>query len=141
MKNDSTIYNLAAIMKKALLILFIAVFAFTACENEIMPKPEQLIKEKKMINMLVDVHLADAAYTQFRYDSVMLNSRTENFYYSVLDKYEVPDSVFEQSLVYYASFPKDFEKMYRKVMSQLSEIEQEHSGRKEELLKFEEEEN
>ncbi|MDX8338256.1 DUF4296 domain-containing protein [Draconibacterium sp. IB214405] len=127
-------------MKKAFLILFIAVFAITACEDEIMTKPEHLIKEKKMINMLVDVHLADASFTHFRYDSTMINQRTENFYYSVLDKYEVPDSVFEQSLVYYASFPKDFEKMYRKVMSRLSEIEQEHSGRKEELLKFEEEE-
>ncbi|WP_321368826.1 DUF4296 domain-containing protein [uncultured Draconibacterium sp.] len=127
-------------MKKALLILFVAVFAFTACEDEIMTKPEHLIKEKKMINMLVDVHLADAAFNHFRYDSAMLNNRTENFYYSVLDKYEVPDSVFEQSLVYYASFPKDFEKMYRKVMSRLSEMEQEKSGRKEELLKFEEEE-
>ena len=30
--------------------------------------------------------------------------------------------------------------MYRKVMSRLSEMEQEKSGRKEELLKFEEEE-
>ncbi len=127
-------------MKKAFLILFIVAFAFTACEDEIMPKPEHLIKEKKMINMLVDVHLADATFTHFRYDSIMRNNRVENFYYSVLDKYEVPDSVFEQSLVYYASFPKDFEKMYRKVMSRLSEIEQERSGRKEELLKFDEEE-
>lgn len=127
-------------MKNAFLILIIAVFAFTACENEIIPKPEHLIGEKKMVNMLVDVHLADATFTHFRYDSAMINNRTENFYYSVLDKYEVPDSVFEKSLVYYASFPKDFEKMYRKVMSRLSELEQERSGRKEELLQFEEEE-
>ncbi|WP_319229874.1 DUF4296 domain-containing protein [Draconibacterium orientale] len=127
-------------MKNAFLILIIAVFAFSACENEIMPKPEHLIKEKKMINMLVDVHLAEAAYNHIRYDSAMINSRTENFYYSVLDKYEVTDSLFEQSLVYYESHPKNFEKMYRKVMSRLSELEQERSGRKEELLKFEEEE-
>lgn len=127
-------------MRNAFLILIIAVFAFTACENEIIPKPEHLIKEKQMINMLVDVHLADATYNHFRYDSTMLNNTSENFYYSVLDKYEVPDSVFEKSLVYYASYPKDFEKMYRKVMSRLSELEQERSGRKEELLQFEEEE-
>ncbi|KJF42912.1 MULTISPECIES: DUF4296 domain-containing protein [Draconibacterium] len=126
-------------MKNAFLILIIAVFAFTACENEIMPKPEHLIKEKKMINMLVDVHLAEAAYNHFRYDSAMLNSQTEDFYYSVLEKYEVTDSLFEQSLVFYESHPKNFEKMYRKVMSRLSEMEQERSGRKEELEPFEEE--
>ncbi|WP_297088694.1 DUF4296 domain-containing protein [uncultured Draconibacterium sp.] len=126
-------------MKKAFLILFALVFAFIACEEEVITKPEHLLKEKRMIEMLVDVHLAEATYTQFRYDSIMLNNSSENFYYSVLDKHAVTDSVFEQSLVYYASKPKDFEKMYRKVMSRLSEIEQERSGRKEELLKFEEE--
>lgn len=90
-----------------------------------------------MIEMLMDIHLAEATYTKFRYDSIMKNNSSANFYYSVLDKYQVTDSVFEQSFVYYASLPKDFEKMYRKVMSGLSETEQEYSGRKE-LLEFEE---
>jgi hypothetical protein len=48
----------------------------------------------------------------------------------------VPDSVFEKSFIFYASSPRDFEKMYRKVMNQLSEIEQDYSGRKDELLEL-----
>lgn len=87
-----------------------------------------------MIDMLVDIHIADATYAQMRYDSVFRNTPSSNFYYSILEKYQVPDSVFEKSLIYYASTPKHFEAMYRKVMTQLSEIEQEYSGRKNELL-------
>ena len=93
-----------------------------------------------MIDMLVDVHLAEATYNKFRYDSVMRDNSSANFYASVLEKYAVPDTLFEQSYVYYASLPKKFEKMYRKVMTKLSEQEQEFSGRKDELeLEFEEE--
>lgn len=86
-----------------------------------------------MINMLVDIHMAEATFNQMRNDSLVKNSSSANFYYSILDKYQVPDSVFERSLVYYASSPRHFEEMYRKVMNKLSETEQEYSGRKEEL--------
>lgn len=127
-------------MKKLIYILLLVVFAFVACEQEVIPKPENLIKEKQMIKMLVDIHLAEATFNKFRYDSAMVNSSTEDFYYSVLDKYEVADSVFEKSFVYYASVPKNFEKMYRKVMNNLSQIEQNYSGRKEALPQLDEEE-
>ena len=126
-------------MRKAIQIaLFLLTIVVVGCDEPIMPKPEHLIKEKQMIDMLVDIHLAEATYNKFRYDSIMKNNSSTNFYYSVLNKYQVPDSVFEQSYVYYASVPKDFEKMYRKVMNKLSEKEQELSGRKEQLLEFEE---
>ncbi len=128
-------------MKKLLFILLLTVFAFIACDDSVVPKPENLVKEKQMIEMLVDIHMAEATFSKFRHDSIMKNNSSANFYYSVLDKHQVPDSVFEKSFVYYASVPKDFEKMYRKVMNQLNEIEQEYSGRKEDLLQFEEEES
>ncbi len=124
--------------KRFQIVLFLLVVVLSACDKPIVPKPEKLVREKQMIDMLVDIHLAEATYNKFRYDSIMQNNSSVNFYYSVLAKYEIPDSVFEQSYVYYASQPKNFEKMYRKVMSKLSEMEQSFSGRKEELLEFEE---
>ena len=83
--------------------------------------------------MLVDIHLADATFIEMRSDSIIRKSSATNFYYSVLEKYQVPDSVFEKSFVFYASNPKHFEKMYREVMNKLSVIELQFSGRKEEL--------
>ncbi len=124
--------------KRFQIVLFLLVVVLSACDKPIVPKPEKLVREKQMIDMLVDIHLAEATYNKFRYDSIMRDNSSVDFYYSVLAKYEVADSVFEQSYVYYASQPKNFEKMYRKVMSKLSEMEQSFSGRKEELLEFEE---
>ena len=124
-------------MKKTGVILAILLSVLISCDNEVIKKPDHLVKEKEMINMLVDIHLAEATYNRMRYDSIVRNSSSVNFYYSVLDKYKVPDSIFEKSFVYYASNPKNFEKMYREVMNKLSETEQSFSGRKNEVLDFE----
>ena len=119
-------------LKSIAIFLFFLVILLSACSKETTPydKPKKLVKEKQMIDMLVDMHLAEATYTHFRNDSAFKNMTSSVFYYSILDKYQIPDSVFEKSFVYYASSPRNFEKMYRKVMSKLSEMEQEYSGRK-----------
>ncbi len=122
---------------KRIVIILVFVVAFVSCEKPVIEKPRHLIKEKQMINMLVDIHLAEATFNHMRYDSIVRNSSSENFYYSVLAKYEVPDSIFEKSFIYYASNPKNFEKMYREVMNKLSETEQGLSGRKHDILEFE----
>jgi len=122
-------------MKKNILLVFLILFAVNACDEPTFEKPEHLIRENQIIDMLVDVHLAEATYLNRRYsDTLVKHSTSSDFYYSVLDKYNVPDSVFEKSFVYYTGNPKNFEKMYRKVMNRLSEMEQEYSGRKNELL-------
>lgn len=110
---------------------------FVSCDNKVIEKPNQLIKEKQMIDMLYDLHIAEATYNRMRYDSIIRNSSSANFYFSILEKYETPDSVFEKSFIYYSSTPKNFEKMYREVMNKLSESEQNYSGRKNEVLEFE----
>lgn len=120
-------------MKKLSFILLALVLVLVACDAPPIEKPKNLIKEKTMIKMLTDIHLAEATYIHMRYDSLVRNSSTANFYYSVLEQYQVPDSVFEKSYIYYLSDPKQFEQMYREVMNNLSLIEQDFSGRKEEL--------
>ncbi len=124
-------------MKITKIIFAFIVFAFISCDREVIEKPRHLIKEKQMINMLVDIHLAEATFNHMQNDSIVRKSSSVNFYYSVLAKYEVADSVFEKSFLYYASSPKNFEKMYREVMNKLSETEQGFSGRKNDLLEFE----
>jgi len=117
-------------MKKYFIPLIFMVVALISCDKPYIEKPDHLVKEKKMIEMLVDIHLAEATFNHMRYDSIIRNSTTENFYYSVLQKYGVADSVFEKSYVYYASDPKEFEKLYREVINKLAEMEQGFSGRK-----------
>lgn len=118
-------------MKKGLIIL-LAIFAFYACSKPPVKKPENLLGEDKMIGILVDVHIADAAFNSRRHrDSLVMKSNPANFYYAALQKHNVQDSIFEKSLVYYASQPRRFEKMYRQILNRLTELETTYSGRKE----------
>lgn len=121
-------------MKKIFFLLTVLLFAFYACDKEYVEKPARLIKEKQMIDMMVDMHLAEATFSQVRYDSIWRNSSSANFYYSILKKYNVPDTLFEKSYIYYASNPRNFETMYRKVVNKLTEIELNNSGKKKDKL-------
>lgn len=104
---------------------------FFSCSKPTVKKPEILVHEDQMIDMLVDIHLAEATFNTRRHrDSLVMKSSSADFYYSILNKYQIPDSVFEQSFVFYASQPRKFEKMYRQAMNKLNEMEQEYSGRK-----------
>lgn len=135
---SQTIYILHPLlkMKKILFILSIVIIiAAAACDDPTIPKPEKIVDREKMVQMLKDIHLAEAAFDNLRYrDSTVKRSTSADFYYSILNKYDVQDSVFEQSFVYYASQPRKFEKMYREAMNDLNEMEQEYSGRKNDLL-------
>lgn len=130
-------------MKKLLFILSIIVLVTTAaCDDPPMPEPEKLIDRGEMVEMLADIHLAEAAFNSLRHrDSIVENSSSADFYYSILEKYHVQDTVFEQSFVFYASQPREFEKMYREAMNKLNEMEQEYSGRKNNLLDVDVQEN
>lgn len=125
-------------MQKYVIISGIVISFIVACSKGPVRKPDKLLQENLMVEMIIDIHLAEAAFNTRRHrDSIVGKSSSANFYYSILSKYSVPDSVFEQSLVYYASYPRRFEKMYRKVMNQLNEMDQEFSGRTNEMQELE----
>jgi hypothetical protein len=109
-------------MKTKIGIVLISFFVLSACGDSFIKKPEGLVPAKQMVDMLVDLHLADALYEQKsnRLGPNKLQIKAEDFYYSVLEKYGVADSVFEKSMVYYASFPKDFEKIYAEALDRVN---------------------
>lgn len=118
-------------------ILFIFL-SFFSCSKPTIEKPVILVQEDQMIDMLVDIHLAEATFNTRRHrDSLVMKSSSADFYYSILNKYQIPDSVFEQSFAFYASQPRKFEKMYRQAMNKLNEMEQEYSGRNTEQQELE----
>lgn len=109
-------------MKGKFFIFLTSICILSACGDSFIEKPEGLVPEEQMVDMLVDLHLADALYTQKRNRTggSEMRIKTEDFYYSVLEKYGVADSVFEKSIVYYASFPKDFEEIYAEALDRVN---------------------
>jgi hypothetical protein len=112
-------------MKKYCIYLVISGLISWACSEEAVRKPAKLINRDHMVGILVDIHLSDAAFQTRRYTSEDLKRYNESdFYYSVLKKHNLADSVFETSLLYYSGKPKEFEKIYTRVVNRLTEMEQ-----------------
>lgn len=110
---------------KYLLLLVPLMMAFHSCDEPVVDKPKNLVSRDQMINILTDIHLAEAIYQTRRFSSDRIMQLTDNdFYYSVLKKHNVPDSTFELSLIYYTSMPKEYEKIYSRVLNKLNEMEQ-----------------
>jgi hypothetical protein len=73
--------------------------------------------------MLVDIYLIQGMNTGISDPKELKKVSQTDLYYSVLKKYDVPDTVFIRSLIYYSSFPKEYEKMHLQIMDNLKESE------------------
>lgn len=112
-------------MQKHILIVVILLFIFCSCEKKVVEKPKNLVPREKMIDMIVDLHVGDAVFQSRRYANEPIKKYSDtDLYHSILKKYDVADTIFEKSLIYYASLPKEFEKMYSKALSKLNAQEE-----------------
>jgi len=98
----------------------------SSCKEKGLPKPEHLISEKKMVNILYDLHISGALAERYRNnrnaDSLVLDSKA--LYQSVLNKYDLKDSVLAKSIVFYSTYPKLYERIYKQVVERMN-MEQE----------------
>jgi hypothetical protein len=125
-------------MSRTITGFLILVLFIVSCEEETSDRPPHLISRDKMVGILVDIHLSDAAFQVRRYSSEQMRKFNESdIYYSVLRKHHVADSIFEKSLIYYSGKPKEYEKIYTRVINRLTEMEQEESKNKEKPVNLE----
>lgn len=109
------------------ILLFAAMLSgLSSCFSTSIKKPDQLIAKDKFVKMMGDIYLVQGInIDQSKPDSLKKFTQTD-LYFSVLKKYNVPDTVFIRSLIYYSSIPKEFEKMHTQIMNKLSETEQQY---------------
>lgn len=103
-------------------ILFLALaLGMNGCFNANIPKPDNLIPREKFIKMMVDVYLVQGLQNVPLGEKDLKKVTQNDLYHSILKKYSVPDTVFVRSLIYYSSFPKDYEKMHVQIIDILNE--------------------
>lgn len=90
---------------------------FTGCGEQ---PPRGVIPEKKMVAVLMDVHLADAYSSSVPADSIKViqNSLYEGLYH----KYGTDSAGLRASLEYYASRPQIMDAFYSKVNEELQKL-------------------
>lgn len=77
-------------------------FTFLSCSDE-SPKPDQLIKEDKYIDLMIELQLVRSHGESNSLDSLTVDSLTKE----VFQQYGTTDSIFVQSHNYYQRFPKE----------------------------------
>jgi hypothetical protein len=120
-------------MRKPIFIyLLVLLFAISySCKEKGFPKPKNLLGEKEMVDILHDMHLAEAYSNHYRINSQPRKIESKDLYFSVLKKHGVADSTFANSIVYYSSMPKRYEKIYQQVVDRLNMLEEETNKQQE----------
>jgi hypothetical protein len=101
-------------LKKILALIFVFGLLFSCSEEK-----EFLIPEDKMVDVLVDIHIADGVLNtnSFPYEDERL--RAENYYRNILDDHEISRQDFDSALSQYAQNREIYIEMYDKVIEKL----------------------
>lgn len=107
-------------MKKIIFIVVIALFL--ACNNSPVEKPDTLLSKDEMTNIIYDVMLLQASKS---YNNVEVKKEDLKIESYIFDKYKIDSTTYHQNQRYYASKPKEYEKMYKEVVEKLTLVQQE----------------
>jgi len=107
-------------MRFWLVILFIAFIGFSCSSGVGGNAP---IAEDQMIDLLVDMHMADAVLVRGINQGALKNDKVYAVYKSVFNKYNVSPELFDSAFIFYSKDLKRFDKMYKVVSDRLKEQE------------------
>ena len=101
-------------------VIFIAVLVLACSGNSV---PSGILKEKEIIPVLVDIHLAEGIYAQRYTQKITRLNYEEDLYLSVLKKYKLDQKTLEASVLYYGKHPDQYKPIYDEVLNRLLEME------------------
>jgi len=97
---------------------------------------KQIIPAKKFVNILVDLHLADAIAIEKWSLNLSYQLDSTSLYGSVFNKYGVTKAQFDSTMLYFSARPDVFQKIYNKVNAKLKRLEEESVVAQESLDKI-----
>jgi len=99
-------------------------------------KKKYLIPEKKLVPLIVDMHIADGIALNYSPGKEKLKLDSTVVYGWVLDKHKVTKMQFDSTIAYYTKHPDHLDRIYDKVIASLSKLESEiKEAEKDERLK------
>jgi hypothetical protein len=105
-------------MKRFLGTILVIIF-FAACGKS---RPKGIFSEKKMTDILFDIHLAEGYISSLPVDS--LKEKKTNYYLSIYQKYNTDSTQVKENLEYYAEHPQDLQDIYAEISKRLQSTEE-----------------
>ena len=103
------------------IISFILCLISLSCGAPKTKIPQDILSENIFINLLKDIHLAEAKY-ELHKTKGMENAKNElaHNYSTIYKTHEITGDDFDKTLDYYAQHPEQLEKIYTLVLEQLT---------------------
>ena len=99
-------------MRKIMLVTVVALMLFSACgDNNKVKKPDVLLTEQQMIDVLADSYLIEADLNQRKTVGENVTKLQGAYYGQLFEHYGITDSILEQNMVYYTHFPNVLERI------------------------------
>ncbi|HKR04100.1 MAG TPA: DUF4296 domain-containing protein [Bacteroidia bacterium] len=106
-------------MKNFISILFLCSLAFASCSKKEEKIPADIIPKDRMVQVLVDIHLAEA---RSQFNAPFDNSKNvkQAYYKFIFNKYKITYAQLMKSWSFYSEHPAIFTKIYDEVITELS---------------------
>lgn len=110
-------------MKIGVFGLFLSFLVFGCSEKkDNLQIPDYVIPPDKMIDVLVDMHIADGALATLAAENKDSIYKPANFYNQVYKKHNVTKHDVDTSIFFYAQNAKYYDKMYDTVLARISKL-------------------
>jgi hypothetical protein len=76
-----------------------------------------------MVSLLTDIHIADGVISTIKVKDKSIERLSSKYFSAVMNKHKIGQDTFEESLRYYAYHAEELDKIYEKVIVNLSKIE------------------
>lgn len=118
------------------LLILILTLVLVGCKPSNPPKetlvatPDTLLSEYRMVLVMADIHLTEAAINHLRNHGRTDKDLTQQYYDLLFNRYHISRRCYEQNLEYYQSHEEQFEKMYAKVLERLTYLSEQGKEKK-----------
>jgi hypothetical protein len=102
------------------LIILMFILVIACSKNSV---PRGILTEKKIIPVLVELHLAEAISIQQPSPGTNRDNNPEDLYLTILKKYKLDQKIFEASILYYGKHPELYKPVYDEVLNRLNEMD------------------
>ncbi|MBV2195009.1 MAG: DUF4296 domain-containing protein [Flavobacterium sp.] len=102
---------------RQLFILFFALFVVSCSKNPV-KKPERLLEEEVMVDIIYDVSLLQAIEGAYPNKLIEQNIKPNQF---IFEKYQIDSVMYKENQLYYAADSRVYKRIYKKVSERLDQ--------------------
>ncbi|TDR24298.1 DUF4296 domain-containing protein [Flavobacterium cheniae] len=97
---------------KQVLFLFVSLFVLSCSKNPV-PKPDNLLDEEVMVNIIYDISILQATDGSMSYKLSDHNIKMDQY---IFEKYKIDSITYRENQRYYAADARKYKKIYKKVI-------------------------